>query len=79
ERIAGPSGRELDPRRRRADRRRRGRSAIGFLRAPVSCEVVRSRYLLLAEFDAASVDRLLLRHGRRGPGDRPAPAAAGWT
>jgi N-methylhydantoinase A len=34
-------------------------SAIGFLRAPVSYEVVRSRYLLLAEFDAASVNRLL--------------------
>ncbi|MFX4219497.1 MAG: hypothetical protein ACMVO3_00120 [Thalassobaculum sp.] len=45
--------------------------------APASYEVVRSRYLLLAEFDAASVDRLLLRHGRRGPGRSSAPAAAG--
>ncbi|MEQ8586401.1 MAG: hydantoinase/oxoprolinase family protein [Thalassobaculaceae bacterium] len=34
-------------------------SAIGFLRAPVSYEVVRSRYLLLADFDAASVNALL--------------------
>ncbi len=34
-------------------------SAIGFLRAPVSYEVVRSRYLLLADYDAASVNALL--------------------
>lgn len=34
-------------------------SAIGFLRAPVSYEVVRSRYLLLSDFDAASINDLL--------------------
>jgi N-methylhydantoinase A len=34
-------------------------SAIGFLRAPVSYEVVRSRYLLLNAFDAGEVNALL--------------------
>jgi len=34
-------------------------SAIGFLRAPVSYEVVRSRYLLLSDFDAGPVNDLL--------------------
>ncbi|SDF39603.1 hydantoinase/oxoprolinase family protein [Thalassobaculum litoreum] len=34
-------------------------SAIGFLRAPVSYEVVRSRYLLLSDFDAGTVNELL--------------------
>ena len=34
-------------------------SAIGFLRAPVSYEVVRSRYLRLSGFDAAAVNDLL--------------------
>jgi len=34
-------------------------SAIGFLRAPISYEVVRSRYLRLSEFDAAAVNTLL--------------------
>lgn len=34
-------------------------SAIGFLRAPISYDVVRSRYLLLSDFDADSVNALL--------------------
>ena len=34
-------------------------SAIGFLRAPISYEVVRSRYLRLSEFDAGAVNALL--------------------
>ncbi len=34
-------------------------SAIGFLRAPISYEVVRSRYLRLSEFDADEVNALL--------------------
>jgi len=34
-------------------------SAIGFLRAPISYEVVRSRYLRLSEFDPAEVNSLL--------------------
>lgn len=34
-------------------------SAIGFLRAPVSYEVVRSRYMRLSQFDAATVNELL--------------------
>jgi len=38
-------------------------SAIGFLRAPISYEVVRSRYLRLADFDAAPVNTLLAEMG----------------
>lgn len=34
-------------------------SAVGFLRAPVSFEVVRSRYMRLSEFDAASANLVL--------------------
>lgn len=34
-------------------------SAIGFLRAPVSYEVVRSRYMRLGQFNAATVNELL--------------------
>ncbi len=34
-------------------------SAIGFLRAPVSYEVVRSRYMNLAEFDAPAINELV--------------------
>ncbi|MCR9174748.1 MAG: hydantoinase/oxoprolinase family protein [Alphaproteobacteria bacterium] len=34
-------------------------SAIGFLRAPISYEVVRSRYLRLSDFEAGSVNDLL--------------------
>jgi N-methylhydantoinase A len=33
-------------------------SAIGFLRAPVAYEVVRSRYMALSRFDAAALNRL---------------------
>jgi N-methylhydantoinase A len=39
-------------------------SAIGFLRAPISYEVVRSRYLRLSEFDADAVNALLAEMGR---------------
>jgi N-methylhydantoinase A len=34
-------------------------SAVGFLRAPVAFEVVRSRYMRLADFDLAAANRLL--------------------
>ena len=34
-------------------------SAVGFLRAPISYEVVRSRYMRLDQFDAAAVNALL--------------------
>lgn len=34
-------------------------SAVGFLRAPVSFEVVRSRYMRLSEFDASGANRVL--------------------
>ena len=34
-------------------------SAIGFLRAPISYEVVRSRYVKLADFDAGEINALL--------------------
>ena len=38
-------------------------SAIGFLRAPVSYEVVRSRYLRLSDYDASIVNALLADMG----------------
>ncbi|MED5365007.1 MAG: hydantoinase/oxoprolinase family protein, partial [Pseudomonadota bacterium] len=53
-------------------------SAIGFLRAPISYEVVRSRYLRLADFDAATVDALLgeMRAEAHGVVDAGAGGAA---
>jgi N-methylhydantoinase A len=53
-------------------------SAIGFLRAPIAYEVVRSRYMTLRDFDADAANALLdamraeaLGVVREGAGDRP--------
>ena len=46
-------------------------SAVGFLRAPIAYEIVRSPLQRLDEFDAAAANALLRRDARRGRADRP--------
>lgn len=52
-------------------------SAVGFLRAPISFEVVRSRYMRLSEFDAAGANQILdeMQDEARRVVRRGAPAA----
>ena len=51
-------------------------SAVGFLRAPIAYEIVRSQLQRLDAFDADAANALLRGDARRGRGDRAARRAA---